>query len=65
MDNEGFSCMQSQQVRTTDNGRYNKMTCTNRAVTKISLALSVQLSISESQSSDEEEDLWTFIHPQL
>jgi len=38
MNSDGFSCIQSLQASTTDHGCYNKSTCVNRAVTKISLA---------------------------
>ena len=47
MNSDRFFCMQSQQARITDRDRYNKSTCANCTVTKISLAASVQLSISE------------------
>ena len=42
-----ISLDESQQACTIDRGRYNKSTCANRVVTKISPAPSVQLSISE------------------
>jgi len=36
MDSDGFSCMQSQHTSTGDHNRYNKSTCENCMVTRIS-----------------------------
>ena len=51
MDSWGFSCIQSQQVSTTDRDRYNKLTRANRAITNISPALSTTMPTTQSSIS--------------